>query len=108
MDLEPLTAISPIDGRYADKTSDLRAVFSEYGLIRHRVVVEVRWLQALAAHPAIVTGITTVRPAMFLFSLAGALLLALVFRSTASHFLAVATAKFGELRIRRQRRSVRL
>ncbi len=53
MDLEPLTAISPIDGRYADKTSDLRAVFSEYGLIRHRVLVEVRWLQALAAHPGV-------------------------------------------------------
>ena len=53
MDLQPLTAISPIDGRYADKTSDLRAVFSEYGLIRHRVMVEVRWLQALAAHPGI-------------------------------------------------------
>jgi len=53
MDLGPLTAISPIDGRYADKTSDLRAVFSEYGLIRHRVLVEVRWLQALAAHPGI-------------------------------------------------------
>jgi len=50
MDLEPLTAVSPIDGRYADKTRDLRAVFSEYGLIRHRVLVEVRWLQALAAH----------------------------------------------------------
>ncbi len=53
MDLQPLTAISPIDGRYADKTRDLRAVFSEYGLIRHRVLVEVRWLQALAAHPGI-------------------------------------------------------
>ncbi len=53
MDLEPLTAISPIDGRYADKTSDLRAVFSEYGLIRHRVLVEVRWLQALATHPGV-------------------------------------------------------
>ena len=53
MDLEPLTAVSPIDGRYADKTTDLRAVFSEYGLIRHRVLVEVRWLQALAAHPEI-------------------------------------------------------
>jgi adenylosuccinate lyase len=53
MDLEPLTAISPIDGRYADKTRELRAVFSEYGLIRHRVLVEVRWMQALAAHPGI-------------------------------------------------------
>ena len=53
MDLDPLTAISPVDGRYADKTTELRAVFSEYGLIRHRVAVEVRWLQALAAHPGI-------------------------------------------------------
>ena len=53
MDLSPLTAISPIDGRYAEKTRDLRAVFSEYGLIRHRVLVEVRWLQALAAHSGI-------------------------------------------------------
>ncbi|BCX88300.1 adenylosuccinate lyase [Methylomarinovum tepidoasis] len=49
----PLTAISPIDGRYADKNEALRPVFSEYGLIRHRVLVEVRWLQALADEPAI-------------------------------------------------------
>jgi adenylosuccinate lyase len=48
MDLSPLTAVSPIDGRYADKTADLRAIFSEYGLIRHRVLVEVRWLEHLA------------------------------------------------------------
>ncbi|WP_024299886.1 adenylosuccinate lyase [Methylomicrobium lacus] len=48
-----LTAISPIDGRYADKVSALRPIFSEYGLIRYRVLVEVRWLQALAAHPQI-------------------------------------------------------
>ncbi|MDX1654586.1 MAG: adenylosuccinate lyase [Candidatus Competibacteraceae bacterium] len=53
MDLTPLTAISPVDGRYGDKTADLRPIFSEYGLIRHRVQVEVRWLQALAAHPEI-------------------------------------------------------
>ncbi|MEJ2088914.1 MAG: lyase family protein, partial [Gammaproteobacteria bacterium] len=53
MDLEPLTAISPVDGSYAEKTRDLRAVFSEYGLIRHRVLVEVRWLQALAAHAGV-------------------------------------------------------
>jgi adenylosuccinate lyase len=53
MELTPLTAISPIDGRYADKTADLRPIFSEYGLIRHRVLVEVRWLQALARHPGI-------------------------------------------------------
>ncbi len=48
-----LTAISPIDGRYADKVNSLRPIFSEYGLIRFRVQVEVRWLQALAQHPKI-------------------------------------------------------
>ena len=53
MELTALTAISPIDGRYADKTAELRPIFSEYGLIRHRVQVEVRWLQALACHPGI-------------------------------------------------------
>ncbi|NOR81605.1 MAG: adenylosuccinate lyase, partial [Methyloprofundus sp.] len=45
-----LTAISPIDGRYANKVEVLRPIFSEYGLIRFRVKVEVRWLQALAQH----------------------------------------------------------
>ena len=53
MELSPLTAISPIDGRYAGKSESLRSLFSEYGLIRHRVLVEIRWLQALSAHPAI-------------------------------------------------------
>lgn len=53
MDLTPLTAVSPVDGRYASKTEALRPIFSEYGLIRHRVLVEVRWLQALADHEAI-------------------------------------------------------
>lgn len=53
MDLSALTAVSPIDGRYGSKTADLRDVFSEYGLIKRRVLVEVRWLQALAAHPDI-------------------------------------------------------
>lgn len=51
--LDSLTAVSPIDGRYHDKTEALRAVFSEYGLIRARVEVEVRWLQKLASHPGI-------------------------------------------------------
>ena len=55
MDLSPLTAISPLDGRYAGKTKALRAIFSEYGLIRHRVLVEVRWLQCLASRPEIVS-----------------------------------------------------
>jgi len=53
MDLSSLTAISPIDGRYSNKTEDLRAIFSEYGLIHNRVFVEIRWLQCLAAHPEI-------------------------------------------------------
>ena len=53
MQLTELTAISPVDGRYGSKTADYRAIFSEYGLIRHRVLVEVRWLQALANNDAI-------------------------------------------------------
>ena len=53
MELTSLTAISPIDGRYGSKTEDLRLIFSEYGLIRHRVLVEIRWLQALSQHAAI-------------------------------------------------------
>ncbi len=53
MELSSLTAVSPVDGRYGSKTADLRPIFSEYGLIRHRILVEVRWLQALAAHPQI-------------------------------------------------------
>jgi adenylosuccinate lyase len=53
MNLTALTALSPLDGRYADKCDALRNIFSEYGLIRFRTVVEVRWLQALAGHPGI-------------------------------------------------------
>jgi adenylosuccinate lyase len=53
MELTSLTAISPVDGRYGSKTADLRPIFSEFGLIKHRVLVEVRWLQALAGHPDI-------------------------------------------------------
>jgi len=48
-----LTAISPIDGRYGSKVEAFRPIFSEFGLIRYRVEVEVRWLQALAKHPQI-------------------------------------------------------
>lgn len=54
MDLSQLNALSPVDGRYGARTALLRPIFSEFGLIRHRVMVEVRWLQALAAHPDIV------------------------------------------------------
>ncbi len=53
MELSNLNAVSPIDGRYGSKTSDYRLIFSEYGLIRHRVLVEVRWLLALAEEEAI-------------------------------------------------------
>src|SRR5690606_9491322 len=53
MPLTTLTALSPVDGRYAGKVDALRPVFSEFGLIRFRVLVEVRWLQRLAAHPGI-------------------------------------------------------
>lgn len=53
MQLTSLTAVSPVDGRYGSRTSALRPIFSEYGLIRNRVLVEVRWLQRLAAHNGI-------------------------------------------------------
>lgn len=53
MERSQLEALSPIDGRYAAKVDALREILSEYGLIRHRVLVEVRWLQWLADQPAI-------------------------------------------------------
>lgn len=53
MNLSELTAVSPIDGRYAAKTASLREIFSEYGLIKRRVEVEVRWLEKLASHNGI-------------------------------------------------------
>jgi adenylosuccinate lyase len=53
MELNELTAISPVDGRYGSKTAAFRDLFSEYGLIKHRVLVEVRWFQALAANTEI-------------------------------------------------------
>lgn len=53
MKLSALSAVSPIDGRYGSKTEPLREVFSEFGLIRRRVLVEIRWLQCLAAHEGI-------------------------------------------------------
>ncbi len=53
LELSPLTAISPVDGRYATKTAPLRRFASEFGLIYHRVLVEIRWFQFLAAHPDI-------------------------------------------------------
>ncbi len=54
MELSPLTALCPLDGRYHGKVAALKPIFSEYGLIHHRVKVEVCWLQHLAEHPGIV------------------------------------------------------
>ncbi|NVJ51597.1 MAG: adenylosuccinate lyase [Gammaproteobacteria bacterium] len=48
MELNALTAISPVDGRYGPKAQELRAIFSEFGLIKYRTTVEVRWLQKLS------------------------------------------------------------
>ncbi|MCL1887715.1 MAG: adenylosuccinate lyase [Kiritimatiellaeota bacterium] len=48
-----LTSLSPLDGRYAEKLDALRPVFSEYGLIKYRVRVEIAWLKALCAEPGI-------------------------------------------------------
>ena len=48
MDPSPLTALSPLDGRYHSKVASLRSIFSEFGLIRRRVQVEVAWLKALS------------------------------------------------------------
>ena len=52
-ELAALTALSPLDGRYAGKVAALSGHFSEFGLIRHRVRIEIAWLEALAAEPAI-------------------------------------------------------
>jgi adenylosuccinate lyase len=53
MELNALTALSPLDGRYGSKTASLRDFFSEYALIKYRVIVEIEWLKALAAEASI-------------------------------------------------------
>ena len=53
MTFDTLTSISPIDGRYGDKTGPLKSIFSEFGLIKYRVLVEVRWLQAISMNSQI-------------------------------------------------------
>lgn len=53
MSLSTLTAVSPIDGRYSSKTASLSQFFSEYALIYYRLMVEIRWLESLAANPDI-------------------------------------------------------
>ncbi len=54
MTLTALSALSPLDGRYHGKVDALRPYFSEFGLIRYRVLIEIEWLKALSAAPAIV------------------------------------------------------
>ncbi|MBO7380082.1 MAG: adenylosuccinate lyase [Neisseriaceae bacterium] len=51
--MNPLLAISPLDGRYADKVDDLRTIFSEYGLIKKRIFVEIQWFISLSRQPEI-------------------------------------------------------
>ncbi|MDE2497468.1 MAG: adenylosuccinate lyase, partial [Xanthomonadaceae bacterium] len=53
MQLDSLTALSPLDGRYASKVDALRPIFSEYGLMHRRVAVEIAWLTALSDEPGI-------------------------------------------------------
>ncbi|MEE8078438.1 MAG: lyase family protein, partial [Pseudomonadales bacterium] len=53
MEQSDLRALSPVDGRYAGKADELRDYFSEFGLLRYRTLVEVRWLQWLADEPGI-------------------------------------------------------
>jgi len=53
MTLSALTALSPLDGRYHSKVEGLRSYFSEYGLIRYRVLIEIEWLKALSAEAGI-------------------------------------------------------
>ncbi len=58
MQLSPLTAISPLDGRYALRIDTLRDLFSEYGLMRQRLQIEIAWLLAFADHP----GVSEIKP----------------------------------------------
>jgi adenylosuccinate lyase len=53
MTFDNLTSISPIDGRYSAKTGPLKAIFSEYGLVKYRLLVEVRWLEAMSKNSQI-------------------------------------------------------
>jgi adenylosuccinate lyase len=53
LELSPTTALTPLDGRYGSKVKALRPIFSEFGLIKYRSLVEIRWLQALAQEPNI-------------------------------------------------------
>jgi adenylosuccinate lyase len=53
MQVDTLKALSPLDGRYRGKVEDLRSIFSEFGLIKRRIMIEIKWLQALSKEPLI-------------------------------------------------------
>ena len=81
MTFNPLTALSPLDGRYAGKVDALREHFSEFGLIRARLKVEIEWLKALAAEPGVGQAVVVLaglvlfaRPLLVLSGLLGLLL----------------------------------
>ena len=57
LEISCLTSISPIDGRYFKKNRELRSLLSEYGLIKHRLIVEIKWLQYLSKDQNIVQNI---------------------------------------------------
>lgn len=69
MELTSLTALSPLDGRYQTKLESLRPILSEYGLIYYRVVVEVRWLQALMNIPDVAKDVHAGEPSAHLSQL---------------------------------------
>lgn len=66
IELSTLTALSPLDGRYAEKAHALRPYFSEYGLMRYRILVELRWLKKLASLPNL-NELTALTPATDIF-----------------------------------------
>ncbi|HSM99712.1 MAG TPA: lyase family protein, partial [Rudaea sp.] len=73
MQPSPLTALSPLDGRYAAKVEALRPIFSEFGLMQRRVRVEIQWLVALAGEKAIAeVGALSAGTRQFLTTLADA------------------------------------
>ena len=57
LEISSLTSISPIDGRYFQKNQSLRPLLSEYGLIKHRLIVEIKWLQHLVRDKNIINNV---------------------------------------------------
>ena len=81
MDISTLTALSPLDGRYAEKTEVLRLLFSEFALMRYRVLVEIRWLQQL--HPTLAQHAKTILENLYVdFDMAAAAYIKNIERTT--------------------------